>query len=212
MPILVVLTLCLLVPGAALAERLFDIYGGYNITQDDDNADVRTSRFLVADDAEFEGAPIGGVRFGVWFEDYDFAGGALDVSYFQTDGDGGFDGAEIEALPVSALLMFRLPLLRGESYPQGRVQPYVAVGPSVLVSQFKLASNGSASLRDTSVDIGGDGRLGAAYLFAPGVGVFLEYRFTYFEPRYRDIRQGVKAEISPQLLTHHAQLGLSLRF
>lgn len=213
MPILVVLTICLLAPGPALAERLFELYGGYNLTQDDDSADIRSSRVVVSDDAEFDGSPIGGLRAGAWFEEYDFVGGALDVSYFETGGDvGGFDDGEIQALPVSALLMFRLSLLRGDSFTQGRVQPYVAIGPSVLVSQFKLDTNGFGSLRDTSVDIGADGRLGAAYLFAPGIGLFLEYRVTYFEPRYQDIQRGIEGKISPQLLTHHAQLGLTLRF
>lgn len=211
-PILVVLTICLLVPGAALAERLFDLYGGYNFTQDDDSADVQTTRFLLSDDAEFEGAPLVGVRLGAWFEGYEFAGGAIDVSYFETDGEGGFDDVEIAALPVSALLMFRLPLLRGDSFTQGRIQPYVAMGPSVLVSQFKLNTDAFGTLRDTSVDIGADGRLGAAFLFTPGVGIFLEYRFTYFEPRYEDIHFGTEAKVSPRLLTHYAQLGLTMRF
>lgn len=212
MPIPILLVVALLVPVSAAAERFVDLYGGWTFTQDDHGADTKVDRPIVTDDAEFEDSPVVGVRLGAWLEAQRYVGGALDLSFFAPDGEGGYDGVDLRAYPISALLMGRFPLLESDDLPGGRLQPYLGVGPSLLISEMKVAIPNVGNARDTSLDLGFDGRLGATYLFMPGFGVFLEYRFTYFEPEYDEIHRGVEVNLRPELQTHSGQIGVTLRY
>jgi hypothetical protein len=212
-PIPILLVVALLVPVSAAGERFADLYGGWAFTQDDHGADTESTRPIVTDDAEFDDSPVVGVRLGAWLEAQRHLGGALDLSFFSPDGSGGYDGVDLRAYLISALLMARLPLLASDAHPNGRLQPYLAVGPSFQVTEMKVTiSPTHGNARDTSIDPGLDARLGATFLFAPGFGLFLEYRFTYFEPDLEDIKRGVEVNLKPELQTHSAQIGLTFRY
>ena len=86
-----------------------DFDGGGAFTQD---ADIEFRGGATADDTiEFETVGTGGGRFGYWF--LPFLGLGLDVSYFapKASNTGAID-TRLEVIPISALLMARLPLFR----------------------------------------------------------------------------------------------------
>src|SRR4030042_1596756 len=73
---------------------------------------------------------------------------AVDASYFKTDSDWP-KGAKYHVVPISVLLMVRAPLNVTQEFPNGRFQPYLGIGPSLVYSRAK---SGGAS--DTSFDVG----------------------------------------------------------
>jgi hypothetical protein len=206
------LGLCLAVPASAW-EGTASLYGGGAFTTNDD-AIISMPGFSSAPKTRFEDSGVVGARIGVWGPDeFRFLGGAFDVSGFSPDGRGSTDPADFDVVPISFLVMGRVPLLVSEEHPRGLLYPYVGVGPSIVVSKLEIPLPGS-DFNDTEVDAGVDVRAGLALFPIDPFGMFLEYRFTDFEAEYSD-RAGVNnlpASASPELATHYVQAGLSVRF
>lgn len=202
--VLVALSGGLALAGSAAAEGFFDVYGGGAFTRDDD---VKVTGLPVSGRAEvdFESSSVVGGRLGLWLDGIPVLGGALDVSVYNADGKDGFDPADIDVFPISALVMLRIPLLERSDYPDGRVQPYAGVGPSVVVSTLDLAPVFDDEIE---VDLGVDARLGVAGMLAPRIGLFFEWRYLHFEPRY----DGGAPRLATEVSTHMLEAGLSIRF
>lgn len=200
---------CLTSAGYAAAEPFVDFYLGVANTSDPDFT-ARVGGVSVSGEAKIvdASAVIGG-RAGYWLEALPWLGFAVDVSYFRLDEENGTGAFGSWAVPVSALLMLRWPLLKSAESPKGQLQPYVGIGPGVFFSDFDLELAGFA---DDSIDIGLDVRAGLAWQFHKNVALFGEYRFTYFKPEYEGTFLGVPTTTEFEYSTHHLAVGVSFRF
>jgi opacity protein-like surface antigen len=191
-----------LAASAARAEGFVDLRVAGSFTEDND---VRVG-FLgasITGPTEYEDSVSGGVRVGYWFDALPWLGLAADVSYFAPDDDT-LGGPEYDVIPVSPLLMARVPIATSEEFPNGRVQPFIGVGPGIFVSLIDFDTAGD----DDTVEVGPDVHAGMNVQVTRLVSVFAEYRYTYVEPEFHV--QGV--EIEPQLSTHHVGVGVGFHF
>jgi outer membrane protein with beta-barrel domain len=205
--ILTLLVVCSVTPRPASAEFFLDFYGGASFTQDVD-VELRGGATL-DDQIEFDTTGTGGGRFGYWFTalGLPFLGVALDVSYFAPKATGVAINTRLEIVPVSGLVMLRLPLLASPAFPHGQLQPYVAGGPSLFVSDVKIDTRATGVERsDAQTEVGGDARAGITLLFTPNFGIFAEGRYTFFKAN----PGGLNTEFDVE--TFHALGGLTIRF
>jgi opacity protein-like surface antigen len=204
-----VATLVLILAGStapALAEGFVDLYVGAGVTRDSDfkvevaGAGSDTQRF------EWSTSPTAGGRCGFWLTTPEWLGLAIDASVFVPDGD-------LAVFPLSALVMLRLPLLKGQDFPRGRLHPYIAAGPGVFISDLSGdLGDAGGEVSDTSVDVGVDARAGLAFSITKAVALFAEYRFTRFEPEFTLNILGVRTRSETTLETHHVLGGVGFRF
>ena len=156
------------------------------------------------------------------FPDLPWLGFASDFSYFELDGPsagvehtiGGTpirtrDDVDIDLIPISILLMLRTKLFTAPFGPPLWVQPYVGLGPGLFVSwvddALTIGIGGiEESVEDTSLDIGLDTRAGLRFHLTHSFALFVEYRFTYYEPDFDDDLFGDSIEIESEIATHHA--------
>jgi opacity protein-like surface antigen len=170
---------------------------------------------------EFEAGVSVGIRGGYWVDPVPWLGFAFDFSYFDTDEDAP-EPVKLSAFPISGLLMLRYPLLKDSNYPRGRLQPYAGVGAGAFVTTAKinLDSVGLEDFSDTTVAPGLDVRGGVNFHFTRSnwagrsLAIFLEYRFTRFEPSdFKDDFGGTPVELeSDQWNTHHTVAGVGWYF
>jgi opacity protein-like surface antigen len=214
--------LCLAILGASLmvasssnAEVYSDIYLGASITGDStyvvDGSALPPSITCLRECGSTI-SPLGGLRVGYYTKRFPWLGVAGDFSAFIA-GWGLESPYEVSAFPVSALLTLRAPLVKREGYDYGRVQPYIAVGPSLVVSMAELATGwpflGTGRVHsDISADIGFDGRAGLRILASDWISVILEYRLSYFSPSWTI--EGREVETS--FWTNHFSLGFGLHY
>lgn len=204
--ILVAVGVSLLVAHPVRAEMLIDIYGGASFT-----SDAYTSSDGISGGAKTSYDPSGevGGRFGYWIDSVPWLGLSLDVSYFSPSVSLFGLAPSIDVVPVSMLLMLRAPLLKDERFPSGRLQPYAALGPSAYIASYEEAEfSFGPKFKDTTATIGLDGRVGLKFLFAPWVGMFAEYRYTYAKPTWKD----GGTTIQTSLTTNHVLAGVGFHF
>ena len=205
----------LLIAGPSRAEVFSDLYLGAAITGDSSyvvNGIALPGSLLCLSQCSSATSPVGGVRIGYYTERFPWLGVAGDFSAFIA-GWGIESPYEVAAFPISALVMIRAPLLKREGYPNGRVQPYLALGPSLVVSTAELSSGwaflGTGHLStDVSVDAGFDGRLGVRILGSDWISVLLEYRLTYFSPSWTVEWNTVSSDY----WTNHFTLGFGIHY
>jgi opacity protein-like surface antigen len=229
-------------PAAARAEGFFDIYAGAAFPQDGnvrvkaDDAFWNAPRSAVppgaqyTSDVEWETSPSFGLRGGYWFEFEDFApsflGIGLDLSYYRAFEKDDFASLDMWFLPITPLLMLRIPLGYSEEFPGGRVQPYAAVGPGFTLAAAHaelsdLSSTGNVldDFNDATLDVGLDVRAGLAVQLSHSFALFGEYRYTYIKPNFKDevddtgaVDFDTRFDIDPKVATHHLVIGASFRF
>jgi hypothetical protein len=163
----------------ASAEWFLDAYGGVSMTSD---ADVTVPNGGTAEDkVSFDTEAMGGGRIGYWLEGLPWLGVAGDVSYFAPAGDGTTVETRLEVIPLSPLVMFRLPLLESPQFTKGRLQPYLAVGPGFFMNSVEVDGPGGEESTDWQFEVGVDARAGIAFMITPTIGTFIEGRYTWFE-------------------------------
>ena len=180
-------------PSVSRAERFFDLYGGAAFGQStqvdhqffgDPTLFPRPAPISTTKDLGFSPAWTVGGRVGYWLEPWPWLGAAMDISYFELKGS----RAEIDLIPMSFLVMLRYPMMTSEAFPNGRLQPYLGIGPSVYYSHasvnfdppFQNANHGSLF-----GDVGLDMRAGTLWQLSKMLGVFAEYRFTHVSLDYK---------------------------
>jgi opacity protein-like surface antigen len=206
----------------ARAEGFVGFRVGGAFTPDTDGSATIGGEASPSGSIEFKPGVSVGIRGGYWLDSVPWLGFALDLSYFNPEEDVSLSPLELDVFPISALLMLRYPLLKSAAYPRGRLQPYAGVGPGAFVTKAKLKLRevgAPGDFSDTTVNAGVDVRGGAQFRFTGqdspgGLAIFLEYRFTYFEPSdFKDDIGGVPIELElDELGTHHIAAGVSWYF
>lgn len=160
----------------------------------------------------FEGSAVVGGRGGYWFEGPRWLGVAGDLSYFKAE----TRTVHIRVFPFSPLVMFRLPLLANDAFPNGRLQPYFGLGPTVVYEEasadFRPDLTRKAS--GTSVQVGFDFRAGVAWQFHQHAALFGEYRFTDIPisgEQESSVGGSFKA-VDTEVTSQHVLFGVSFRF
>jgi len=192
-----------------------DLYLGAAVTTDATitlDGVVQEESLLCGAECSSTKSPVGGLRVGWFAGRFPWLGVSGDFSVF-VQSWGIQSPYEVTTIPISALLMFRAPLVRSPEHPNGRAQPYLAIGPSLVLSMAKLAT-GSAALgtarveSDTSVDPGLDARVGIRLVASDWISVILEYRATYFTPTW----QLEGRSVATSVWTNHFIIGLGIHY
>jgi opacity protein-like surface antigen len=208
-----------LLPHPADAEFFIDAYAGGAFTRDSNASfsilDTVTNVGIDTDDSF-----IAGGRLGYWLGFFPWLGLALDVSYFETEGDPPssigdvqvptFDNlgkANFELLPISALVMLRVPRLVNPLALLTGLTPYAAIGPAVFLTRVDFEG-----FEESGAALGLDVRVGLRWEFLPVFGVFAEYRYTRVKDDYQDALRDSPASLDVEFTTHHVLGGISLRF
>ena len=193
------LILTLMVPVSGMAEGFADLYIGYAQSMEQDIT-VANGAANNEEKAEFDGGISAGYRIGYWPESMPYVGVALEFSYLEQNIK---DEADLRVIPITPLLMLRIPLLKSDEFPTGEWQPYAGVGPGIFLSELKPEATGD---KNEQTDIGLDARFGVKKLLVHNFGLFLEYRYTHFSPEF-------DPEVKEfDMQTHHALFGISVNF
>ncbi len=216
-----VLGLVTLAPTLAEAEWFVDIYGGWANTQKENlTASHQTCGILgcgpisrASRDIDFDTTNPFGVRGGIFIPRFPWFGLAGDVSFFEATAP----GVNVTVVPLSFLLMARLPLLTSKDFPNGRLQPYIGAGPTLLYQETSVDFRPALpeEVSGFSLEAGYDLRAGLAWQFHQRVALFGEYRITHFPIAVENEPlnlAGNDENIDTTLDTSHFQVGLSFRF
>jgi opacity protein-like surface antigen len=234
---LAVLLMCIVVmPLAVSAEWYADLYGGGAFTSN--TTGTQNSTFgpsTLTGDLKVDSSITGGGRAGYWFNSLPYMGAGLDIFYFQPDiptqtvpttitSPFGSGTAPLTSQKYSIsvigigfdVLRLRLPLMKTEEFPHGRVQPYLTAGPALFISKVKDSGNFvPANQSKTDTSIGLKAGAGLAFHLTRAIALFGEYRFTHFKAdvTFNDSTEPPSQEnIEATLNTHHVIGGISFRF
>ena len=228
-------TVLLVYPNDGAAEWYADAYAGAVWTA---NTDLTVTSSLGTTttyrDLNVQNNWTAGGRGGYWLDKskMDWLGFGLDVFFFhlktppgQQVGVTGTGGSTTIndanwSLPAWGIafdvLRLRLPLLRDEQFVHGRVQPYIAAGPTLFITyagQNTFVQPGGQS--STDVSVGAKVDAGATVMITKRIGAFAQYRFTHFttELDYQNNTPALATETFKTTYdSHHVIAGLSMRF
>ena len=188
----------------AQAEFIAEIYGGegwtgqHNAQVSLPNAGITGTHY----ELQFDSAAIVGGRASYWFNRFKYLGFGLDVShYFGPDqkeqtaltqlcvtGFGCSVSPEMikkfsnNVTVVGFDAMFRCPLFISDQFEQGKLQPYIDVGPAVFMTTLNDTGNfiptGQSS---TYSSVGIRAGAGLKLFFTSNIGAFVEYKEMNFQ-------------------------------
>jgi opacity protein-like surface antigen len=219
----------------ASAEWFADLFAGLSFTRDHDlKLNDQGIGQGIYESVEFDRSLAWGGRAGRYFDSLPFLGVGLDFFRFYPDiggqsvqlrgcffpggcgtGRGGTGSLDVGTTSVSVDLMLRLPLWKSTEAPQGRVQPYVAVGPPLFITT--ITPRNTRNFRnhddDTDYSFGYKAAAGVAVQVFSNLALFGEYRFTHVSPEVelRDADLN-RTTLRTDLDTHSALLGISARW
>ena len=219
----------------ASAEWFADLYAGESFTRDHDlklnDQGIGQGTY---ESVEFDRSLAWGGRFGRYFDTVPFVGLAVDFFRFYPDiggqsvnlrgcffpggcgaGRGGTGSLDVETTAVSLDLMLRLPLWKSDDAPQGRVQPYLAVGPPFFITTITPRNTHSFRNHDDDTDysFGFKAAAGVAVQVYKNLALFGEYRFTHVSPEVELHDASLnRTTLRTDLDTHSALLGISARW
>jgi hypothetical protein len=227
---------CLVLNGQPCSAEWFaDIYAGASLT---DKHDVKTvdqlSGHATYRDIHFDTGLAYGLRFGRYFDAVPFLGLAVDYFNFSPNigpqsvlvdgcvpsgGCGtnkiGFGSFDVNSQAASLDVFLRLPLMKSEDAPGGRIQPYILGGVPVFITTLtprttRLFRNADG---DTDITWGYKGGAGLAFYVYKNLMAFAEYRYMHTEPDFR-IRDSAAARTSfkMELNSHTGLVGLGARW
>jgi hypothetical protein len=219
----------------AAAEWFADVFAGLSLTQ---SHDLKLSDRGIGpgtyEDVDFDKSLAWGGRVGRYFDSLPFLGFGMDFFRYYPfiggqsvnvrgcflpggcgTGRGGTGSFETDVSAVSVDLMLRLPLLKSDDAPQGRLQPYVAVGPPLFITTLTPRTTRQFHNQDgdTDVSIGFKAAAGVAVQVYKNLALFGEYRFTHVSHEF-ELRDAAlnKATLRMELDTHSALVGISARW
>jgi opacity protein-like surface antigen len=220
---------------SASAEWFADLYAGTSFTQ---KSDLKLNDQGIGpgtyENVEFDRSLAWGGRAGRYFDSVPFLGVGLDFFRFYPylgpqsvqlrgcfypggcgSGRGGTGSFDVETTAVSVDLMLRVPLLKTDDAPQGRVQPYLVAGPPVFMTTITPRHTRNFRNHDSDTDFSFGYKLagGVAVQVYKNLALFGEYRFTHVSPEVelRDASNG-RTTLRADLDTHSALFGISARW
>ena len=193
---------CLAAAGPVSSEGFLDLYVGGAYTEDAGGSFGGVSAPL-----SFDNAVAGGIRGGYWFQGAArWLGIGLDMSYFGPDA---LAGTNLHMIPITPMLMVRIPLFARDGFEHGQFQPYAAVGPGMFVSVLTIDVPGIDDV-GAGFDVGLDVRAGVAVMLTRVVGLFVEYRRTDVDVEISSF--DFAGKFKTNLTSNHVNGGLALRF
>jgi opacity protein-like surface antigen len=205
------------------AEGYFDLYAGASFT---DTATVKISSNIAttSGDVRFKGDETYGVRGGYWLKNLPWLGFGGDFSSLHARGK----NTKFDIQPITPMAMFRLPLFVDEEIPQGRLQPYIGIGPSISLYTYAQAdlgppTDGISGTSSIGSAVGFQLPVGMAIQLSRRVALFSEYRYAFYRV---DVDQDVISQffgsignsdnvarnVKTDLSMHNILLGISFRF
>ncbi|MDD3581064.1 MAG: hypothetical protein PHW74_08585 [Desulfobacca sp.] len=225
----------IMVPALCGAEMFVEGYVGGNFGA---NTDIKVSSGGKTDtigDARLDPAVLGGIKIGYWFTKEGFLGYnypdwmkylgvSLDLSYNnldfrrqQIEGDGTRAWTEGRAFTVALMFTGRYGFLPDSEVPFGRLQPYVSVGPALLLSSMEPAFDAPGEDKehggtDTQAEIALMTDIGLRYMALKNVSLDIAFRYRYSEPTHEFTIDGDHVSLRPEyhLLSFYA--GAALHF
>lgn len=207
--------------GPVLAEPFVDLYGGWSKARGTDVSASQRSCILVGcttstqttQHQTFGSGAAGGVRGGYWFARQPWFGVAGDLSYYRTASD----PLKLDSLSMAATPMVRLPLWSTPERPQGRLQPYLGAGPTIVLHQVRADFQPEAPVRlnGWSMAVGWTVRAGLAVPLSEHISFFGEWRLSQERVSLRDtgfFGLGDQGRLDFTQTTQHAVFGFSYRF
>lgn len=196
------------------AEWLADLYLGGAYTESSDITVKSPTGSMTFRRVRFNTSSVFGGRVGYWFESLRYVGLSLDVAHYRPDSvPSSLKRLDAYVTPVSFDLMLRWPLLMTDAVPQGRLQPYVTVGPAVALAEVKDTTNFiPPDQYKTDFPVGVQAAIGLAWQFYQHVALFAEYRFSHFSPEFTLRSPSGPTKLQVDLDTRYAVAGISLRF
>ena len=210
-------------PLLAKAETFVDLYAGLSLGSDE-GLTTTAPGLKITEEADLSNSFTIGYRMGHWFKNLEWAGVALEASHFKHDiRQQNINKGYLRVTPVSGLLMFRIPLLKREIYPEGEYLFYGGIGPGIFLTSIKYEVTdseilgkldlGSLNCSERSVDIGLDIRGGIAKMIRGNISLFCEYRYTNVSPDFEEKDVPVnKLKIETELNTHHVLIGFTYHY
>jgi len=206
--------------GSVSAEVFFDLYGGASSFGDPDFTVTREGRARETERGSADTEVTFGGRGGYWFDRQGlrWLGVALDISYFEAEytregGTGNVANVKVQTLPITPLVMLRLPLLESPQHPNGQLQLYTGAGPGIFILDTTVRfRSGAGEVSESGATIGLDFRAGVAYEFLPNWAAFVEYRFTYYSVEPEGRVDDRKTQVEADFDAHHVLFGISYRF
>jgi opacity protein-like surface antigen len=127
-----------------------------------------------------DGSVLAGARVGTWLpEEASGFGVAGDISVSRINS--GPDDTDIILVPLSVLLLYRVPLIVSEDFPSGRLQPYIGIGLALVVSEVSTRAeraDGSTITADAvTAGPGWSAHSGMAWCIDRSWSIFFEYRY-----------------------------------
>jgi opacity protein-like surface antigen len=90
---------------------------------------------------------------------------------------------------LTFLFTGKLPCMVDSEYPNGRLAPYVGVGPSILFTSMDFSNLGGSNT--TGVNVGLAAEAGVKYMITPSFSAGLAYRYRYAQPSVSNTLAGV---------------------
>jgi outer membrane protein OmpA-like peptidoglycan-associated protein len=88
--------------------------------------------------------------------------------------------SEVGLTGVMLDIVGRLPLMRSQEFPVGRLHPYIGVGGGWINARFDVPNNvGGGTFNDDSNTWGAQGLAGLRYFVSPNVALFAEGKYLY---------------------------------
>lgn len=206
--------------GPASAEWFGDLYVGGTFTEGRDlNVGGDTLR-----NVSFDTSGLVGGRVGYWIGDFEYLGAALDVLHYRPDIGAQtvrlttFDpsttqlgGIDVGVTALSFDVLARVPLLKDEAFPSGRLQPFALLGPILAIARAADSSNFGPPTGQSHVSSQAGFNVGTGLLweFHRHVGVFGEYRYLQFSP---DFTFAPSTQVQFNIRSHLFLGGVSVRF
>jgi len=112
---------------------------------------------------------------------------------------------------LTFLITGKVPCMTSNEYPNGRLNPYVGVGPTILITSMDFSNMGGNN--STSVNVGLVAEAGVRYMITPAFSADLAYRYRYAQPSVSTTLPGVgNVDMSGSMNSHQGIIRLAYHF